>query len=137
MIDVCGRQLSRHVLALGGHLTATLTDRLRRSLTPITPQILSLPEHLSGPSSFPSQLATPIVPLMTAYPRPLAARLRTHGLNARPITWPTVPKGMERVRICLHAGNSFEEVDLLIQRSMEWAVEMAVGSPGGAVLAKL
>lgn len=73
---------------------------------------------------------------MTSYPRPLAARLRSLGLNARPITWPTVPKGKERVRICLHAGNSFEEVDMLIQYSIQWASEMAIGSPGG-VLAKL
>ena len=50
---------------------------------------------------------------MTSYPRPLAARLRTAGLNARPITWPTVPKGKERVmRSCLHAENSFEQLDL-------------------------
>lgn len=100
---------------------------------PIVPQILSLPEHLQRSAS----LATPIVPLMTSYPRPLATRLRTHGLNARPITWPTVPKGKERVRICLHAGNSFGEVDLLIQRAMEWAVEMAAGSSGGPIPAKL
>ena len=73
---------------------------------------------------------------MTSYPRPLAARLRTAGLNARPITWPTVPKGKERVRICLHAENSFEQLDLLIQYSIQWATEMAAGSPG-AVLAKL
>lgn len=72
---------------------------------------------------------------MTSYPHPLAARLRTLGLNARPITWPTVPKGKERVRICLHAENSFEEVDLLVQYSVQWATEMAIESPG--VLAKL
>lgn len=70
---------------------------------------------------------------MTSYPRPLATRLRALGLNARPITWPTVPKGKERVRICLHAENSLKEVDLLIQYSMQWASEMAVGG----ALAKL
>jgi len=73
---------------------------------------------------------------MSLYPRPLAARLRTLGLNARPITWPTVPKGKDRVRICLHAENSFEEVDMLIQHSMQWASEMATGSSGG-ILSKL
>lgn len=73
---------------------------------------------------------------MTSHPRSLATRLRTLGLNARPIAWPTVPKGKERVRICLHAENSFEEVDLLIQYSMKWATEMAVRS-SGEVLAKL
>lgn len=124
-------QFSRHVSALCTYLTTTLTDRLQHSLTLIRPDILSLPEHFRplAPLS-PPQLPTPIVPLMTSYPRPLAARLRTLGLNVRPITWPTVPKGKERVRICLHAENSFEEVDLLIQHSVEWATEIAVGSPG-------
>ena len=70
---------------------------------------------------------------MTSHPRSLATHLRTLGLNARPITWPTVPKGKERVRICLHAENSFAEVDLLIQYSMQWATGMAAGG----VLAKL
>ena len=73
---------------------------------------------------------------MTSYPYPLAARLRAAGLNVRPIVWPAVPKGTERVRVCLHATNSFEELDLLIQHSIQWATEMAAGS-AGAVLAKL
>ena len=42
-------------------------------------------------------------------------------MNARPITWPTVPKGKDRIRICLHAGNSWSEVDRLIDAIMEWA----------------
>jgi len=132
-------QLSRHILALCKYLTTTLTDRLRHSSTPIMPEILSLPEHLqpsASLSSSPPRLPTPIVPLMTSHPHPLATRLRMLGLNARPITWPTVPKGKERVRICLHAENSFGEVDVLIQHSMQWATEMAVGSSGG-VLSKL
>ena len=42
-------------------------------------------------------------------------------MNARPITWPTVPKGRERIRVCLHAGNSREEVGALVQGMVEWA----------------
>jgi hypothetical protein len=45
-------------------------------------------------------------------------------MNVRPITWPTVPKGKDRVRICLHAGNTKEEVDGLIDEILKWAVEM-------------
>jgi len=45
-------------------------------------------------------------------------------MNVRPITWPTVPKGKDRVRICLHAGNTKEEVDGLIDEIMKWAVEI-------------
>ena len=66
-------------------------------------------------------LPAPIIPVLTPYPRPLSAHLRALGLNARPITWPTVPKGRERIRVCLHAGNSREEVEALVQGMVEWA----------------
>lgn len=33
---------------------------------------------------------------------------------------PTVKKGSERVRVCLHAGNSFEEIEGLVQCVKEW-----------------
>ena len=42
-------------------------------------------------------------------------------MNARPITWPTVPKGLDRVRVCLHAKNSVEEIDGLARAMVEWA----------------
>lgn len=45
-------------------------------------------------------------------------------MNARPITWPTVPKGKDRVRVCLHAGNTREEVDGLINTIVEWAEDI-------------
>jgi len=62
--------------------------------------------------------------VLTAYPRPLSAFLYSRGMNARPITWPTVPKGKDRVRVCLHAGNTWAEVDRLVEAIMEWAGEM-------------
>jgi 8-amino-7-oxononanoate synthase len=37
-----------------------------------------------------------------------------HGLDIRPILSPTVPKGRERIRICLHAFNSEKEIGSLI-----------------------
>ena len=33
---------------------------------------------------------------------------------------PTVPKGTERIRVCLHAGNSFEDVNKLVRLMSEW-----------------
>jgi 7-keto-8-aminopelargonate synthetase-like enzyme len=29
-----------------------------------------------------------------------------HGLNGRPISWPTLLNGTDRVRICLHVGKT-------------------------------
>jgi 8-amino-7-oxononanoate synthase len=44
----------------------------------------------------------------------LADRLQATGLDIRPILYPTVPKGGERLRIVIHAFNSREEIDRLI-----------------------
>jgi 8-amino-7-oxononanoate synthase len=40
----------------------------------------------------------------------------------RPIVPPTVPRGTERVRVCLHAGNTVEEIDALVKRIGEWVI---------------
>ena len=39
--------------------------------------------------------------------------LEGQGLAALPIRAPTVPAGQERIRVCLHAQNSFAEIDRL------------------------
>jgi 8-amino-7-oxononanoate synthase len=68
-----------------------------------------------------AQPPTPIIPLLTPRARDLSAHLLAHGLNARPISWPTVPKGTDRVRVCLHAGNTREDIDALVDASIAWA----------------
>jgi 8-amino-7-oxononanoate synthase len=45
----------------------------------------------------------------------LAERLQQNDLDIRPILYPTVPKGKERLRIVLHAFNTQSEVELLIE----------------------
>lgn len=42
----------------------------------------------------------------------------------RPIVPPTVPEGTQRVRVCLHAGNSFEDVQRLAERIKAWLGKM-------------
>lgn len=42
--------------------------------------------------------------------RLVASELQKNGLDIRPIVSPTVPKGKERLRICLHAFNTEEEI---------------------------
>ena len=46
----------------------------------------------------------------------LANRLRESGLDVLPILHPTVPKGKERLRICLHSFNTIKELGLLTQQ---------------------
>lgn len=47
--------------------------------------------------------------------RSKACILQNKGINIRPILSPTVKEGTERLRICLHAYNTFGEIDLLIE----------------------
>jgi 8-amino-7-oxononanoate synthase len=44
----------------------------------------------------------------------IAKRLLDNNLDARPILYPTVPLGKERLRIALHSFNSVEETERLI-----------------------
>lgn len=52
--------------------------------------------------------------------RELASFLQAEGQIVRAIMPPTVPKGTERVRVCLHARNTFEEIDRLTVLVREW-----------------
>ena len=120
-------QLSTKVLELSTYFV----DSLRRKIVTIPPSILSfLPQfhHGSTPRSTQIQFPSPIIAILTAYPRPLSAFLYSKEMNARPITWPTVPKGKDRVRVCLHAGNSWNEIDRLIEAILEWAVDIVAKS---------
>lgn len=46
----------------------------------------------------------------------LASRLQESGLDIRPILYPSVPKGLERLRISLHAFNTLDQLNLLISQ---------------------
>ncbi|KAJ3918926.1 pyridoxal phosphate-dependent transferase [Lentinula edodes] len=112
MVEGETEQLSTHLLALSSYLASLLQSELEQAK--ISPEFVCLPPHLV-PSS------PPIIPLLTPYPRPLSAHLLTLGMNARPITWPTVPRGKERVRVCLHSGNTRKDVEALVNGVVEWA----------------
>jgi 8-amino-7-oxononanoate synthase len=45
----------------------------------------------------------------------LSAELIKKGFDVRPILYPTVPQGKERVRICLHVYNSLQEIQDLLE----------------------
>jgi 8-amino-7-oxononanoate synthase len=52
--------------------------------------------------------------------RKMAAQLQNMGLDVRPILSPTVPQGTERLRICLHAFNTADEIKLLANTLKEY-----------------
>jgi 8-amino-7-oxononanoate synthase len=63
---------------------------------------------------------TPILSVLTDRPRVLAKYLQDGGYMVRPIVHPTVPRGKERVRICVHSANTIHEVEGLFKRIREW-----------------
>ncbi|TNY17367.1 pyridoxal phosphate-dependent transferase [Rhodotorula diobovata] len=122
-------------------LAVRLVSRLSSLLPPASS--VSLPPHLSSiitssstATAAPHPPTSPIVPLLTPSPRPLAAFLRTRGFLARPITYPTVPRGEERLRVCLHAGNTQREVDGLCEAVAEWVRRGERGRAEEHVLAR-
>ncbi|KAI0448260.1 PLP-dependent transferase [Xylaria acuta] len=68
----------------------------------------------NGPSS------SPIIPLFTRYPKSLARHCQMSGFMIRPIVAPTVPQGQERIRICIHAANTTEQIDSLCHVIETW-----------------
>ena len=45
----------------------------------------------------------------------LAAKIQQQGFDVRPILYPTVAKGKERIRICIHSFNTPQEVSKFVQ----------------------
>ncbi|EJD48186.1 PLP-dependent transferase [Auricularia subglabra TFB-10046 SS5] len=103
-----------HTAALAARLHANVAHLLYRLRPDLRAGgLLSIPAgHAQG---------SPIVPLLTRDPRGLARHLRRRGLVARPIAAPTVPRGQERVRVCVQAGHTTAELDALADAVGEWA----------------
>ncbi|KAI8211331.1 8-amino-7-oxononanoate synthase [Colletotrichum sp. SAR 10_76] len=65
---------------------------------------------------------SPIIPLFTSNPRGLALHCQQRGFMVRPIVAPTVPAGSERVRICIHGGNTIQQIEGLVSAIERWLV---------------
>jgi 8-amino-7-oxononanoate synthase len=70
---------------------------------------------------------SPIFAVQLGRPRALANFLQKEGMMVRAVVPPTVPVGTDRVRICLHAGNTVAEVEKLVQALRTWCKSQAVG----------
>lgn len=62
----------------------------------------------------------PVICLRISSPRQISVWLQNRGFYVTPVTFPIVPKGTDRLRICVHADNTHEEVDGLIARLHEY-----------------
>ncbi|KAL7622331.1 hypothetical protein AAE478_007835 [Parahypoxylon ruwenzoriense] len=63
---------------------------------------------------------SPVIPVFTTNPRSLAEHCQRAGFMVRPIVAPTVAAGSERIRICLHSGNTTVQVDGLCRAIEAW-----------------
>ena len=57
------------------------------------------------PEDYPSDIVSPIFPLISRTPKLLEEFLRPLGYAVTAIPYPTVPRGKEQIRVVLHAGN--------------------------------
>ncbi|KAI3317307.1 PLP-dependent transferase [Xylariaceae sp. AK1471] len=94
-------------------------------------QLQSLHQRLKPPASILhapwGSSSSPIIPLFTTHPKSLARHCQNSGFMIRPIVAPTVPQGQERIRICLHAANTIEQVNGLCQAIEAWLSHLRAG----------
>jgi 8-amino-7-oxononanoate synthase len=81
----------------------SLIDYYREKTKGLQYQVLDSPSPIQG-----------IIVPGNAEVRELAQKLEEKGFDTRPIVSPTVPKGAERIRICLHSFNTTAEIDRLV-----------------------
>ncbi|KKK12788.1 hypothetical protein P175DRAFT_0503641 [Aspergillus ochraceoroseus IBT 24754] len=100
------------------------TEQLQRKLGELILDFRSRLEDLSSWGSTTFEVdhftSSPIFSLRSRVPRQLASACQQEGYIVRAIMPPTVPAGKERVRVCLHSGNSVEEIDGLIETIETW-----------------
>ena len=108
----------------------TLIQHLHEKLQTLVPiaQLLPEPSLLAVPGDCPR---SPIFALLSTKPRELASHCQSAGFIVRAVVPPTVPEGTERVRVCLHAGNTAEEIDNFIACVADWVKAQAVLAASG------
>ncbi|QUC16295.1 uncharacterized protein UV8b_00536 [Ustilaginoidea virens] len=72
---------------------------------------------------------SPIIPVFSSQAKSLALHCQKRGYMIRFIREPTVPKGTDRLRLCLHAANTVAEVRGLCMAMEEWLEEQLAEQP--------
>lgn len=108
LMDGRSSELQNKLFSLISHLYSLLV-KMQEDVKPY--HLLCVPD--SCPPS-------PIFSILSSEPRSLAAFCQQAGFIVRPIVPPTVPAGAERIRVCLHAGNTVQEVEALVAKIRDW-----------------
>jgi len=111
----------RHLIQYTNKLLQALSTRLPGP-TDLFHLPISARSRMRNSENTSSIAMTPVIPIITSLPRSLAAYCQRNGFMVRPIVAPTVPRGEERVRICLHAANTTSEVGELMRVMEEWVI---------------
>ncbi|KAM5544674.1 hypothetical protein V8D89_001572 [Ganoderma adspersum] len=97
---------------------------LEDSLKDVPPTVVSLRPPSTAPQGFPSEIVSPIFPILTQHPQSLAAHLVQLGYACRAMLHPMVPSGEERIRVIVHAENQPQELLDLVSHILGWAETM-------------
>lgn len=108
-----GSVRAAHTFSLTRHFVNNLVEILKGNDQAYTPSFY-------GDESANLTSAPPIVPIVTRKAKDLAQHLIANGFLVRPISFPTVPQGLERVRVCIHAHNSLDQVNALTLVIKDW-----------------
>ncbi|CAO1632304.1 unnamed protein product [Parajaminaea phylloscopi] len=103
------------------------------AVTSADEEIAAEEEDQLATRSDPAHGLSPIMPLLTphAFTRPMAMYLQGKGYLVRPITYPTVPAGRDRLRICVHADNTPQQIRGLAEAIRSWIRENRHASQAG------
>ncbi|HEU5146999.1 MAG TPA: aminotransferase class I/II-fold pyridoxal phosphate-dependent enzyme, partial [Chryseosolibacter sp.] len=93
-------------LSMNMHLQKTLNERIKT--------FTGAAADLSNRTKSLSAIQTVIIP-GNRMVRDAARAIQAEGFDVRPIVSPTVPQGLERLRICLHTFNTNEEINRLVE----------------------
>jgi 8-amino-7-oxononanoate synthase len=107
---------SGQTVALQEHLH-NLTGSLFQCLVSLYSTSAAVRTLLKIPHACPE---SPIFSIQLEHPRDLAMILQSRGMMVRPVVPPTVPLGTERVRVCLHAGNTVSQIQRLVDVLETW-----------------
>ena len=116
-----------YTTGLPPHALATINRALRfLSQSEGSRQLQKLQENIGHFSLELDRLKLPFIPSNSAIQscilqgndqvKTIATSLQEYGFNVKPILAPTVPKGQERLRFCLHSYNSTQEITDVLEK---------------------